>query len=527
MSQLVGTAQLMRSIVRRDRVRIVVWIASIVGTMVASAASVHGIYPTAADLRRAAALVDHNATAIAFNGPAQGLETLGGRIAFETGSFVLLLVGLMSVFMLSRNTRAEEESGRLELIRATAIGRHAPMVAALLVVAAMNLVTGAAFTASLLLLGLPTAGSASFGISVALVGLSFMAITAVTAQITDNARVTSGLGGLAVGVAFGLRAVGDIGDGTLSWLSPIGWGQKMRPFAGEAWLPVVVPVLFVAACLWLAGTLASHRDLGGGLVQPRAGRPSAAPSLGRPLGLAMRLQRVTIVSWSAGVLTLGLVYGSLANDIEKFVQDLDQSVRDLIARSGVDVVDSFFGTTLLVLALLGSGFAVQATLRLHSEEAALRAEPILATPVSRWRWAASHLAIAVGGGAVVLAAGGLGVGVAYAVSVSDLSKVPSLVGDALVYLPAMGVLIGLALALFGWFPRAAVAVWGLLALCFLVGFLGEVLHLPSWVFDLSPFEHTPLVPAESLRLAPLAALTATALLLGAVGLWGLRRRDVG
>jgi ABC-2 type transport system permease protein len=91
----------------------------------------------------------------------------------------------------------------------------------------------------------------------------------------------------------------------------------------------------------------------------------------------------------------------------------------------------------------------------------------------------------------------------------------------------MGVLIGLALALFGWFPRAAVAVWGLLALCFLVGFLGEVLHLPSWVFDLSPFEHTPLVPAESLRLAPLAVLTATALLLGAVGLWGLRRRDVG
>jgi putative exporter of polyketide antibiotics len=240
--------------------RIGVWVGGIVAMTVSSAAGVEGIYPTTADLRRAALVVEGNAAAIAFNGPVQGLETLGGRIAFETGSFTLLLAGLMSVFMLSRQTRAEEESGRLELIRATIVGRHAPMVAALLVVAAMNVAVGAALTLGFIGLGLPPTGCVAYGVSVTAIGLAFAGITALTAQIAENTRAASGLGGLGVGVAYTLRAVGDIGDGTLSWLSPIGWGQKMRPFSGHQWWPLMLPVLFFAACLWLSATLASHRD---------------------------------------------------------------------------------------------------------------------------------------------------------------------------------------------------------------------------------------------------------------------------
>jgi ABC-2 type transport system permease protein len=525
-SDFTGTAALVGSIVRRDRVRIGVWIAGIVAITLSSAASVEGIYPTAEDLQRAARLVEGNATAIAFNGPVQGLETLGGRIAFETGAFTLVLAALMSLFMLGRNTRAEEETGRLELIRATVVGRHAPMAAALVVVGAMNAITGVALTFGLLALDLPTAGSVSFGVSTVAVGMVFTAVTAVTAQVSENARVTSGLAGLFVGIAYAVRAVGDVGGGTLSWLSPLGWGQKLRPFAGEAWWPLVVPALFTAGCLLLAVVLASHRDLGGGLVQPRAGRASAAPGLGRPLGLALRLQRGALVAWGGGVLSLGLIYGSLADEIEEFVEDLDESIRELIARRGADLIDSFFGTTLLILALLGSGFAVQATLRLRSEEAGLRAEPLLATPVSRSRWVSSHLAVAVGGSVVTLAAGGLGLGLAYGLTVGDLGEVPPKLAQALVYLPAVGVLIGLAVALFGWVPRAAPVTWVLLVACFVIGFFGELLDLPAWLMGISPFEHTPLVPAEELSVVPLLGLTTIAVALAATGLWGFRSRDL-
>jgi ABC-2 type transport system permease protein len=60
-----------------------------------------------------------------------------------------------------------------------------------------------------------------------------------------------------------------------------------------------------------------------------------------------------------------------------------------------------------------------------------------------------------------------------------------------------------------------------------VGLLGEVLDLPVWVSDLSPFQHTPQLPAADLTIAPLAALAAIAAALTAVGLTAFRQRDVG
>jgi len=525
-NQLVGTGALVRLIVRRDRVRVGVWMTAIVVMVVSSAAGVKGIYPTAEDLRTAAATIEGNAAAIAFNGPVQGLETLGGRIAFEAGTIGLVLVGLMSLFMVGRLTRAEEESGRLELVRATVVGRHAPMAAALVVVTAMNVVVGAVVTVGILSQDVPLTGSVVFGTSFIAVGVVFAAVAAVTAQVTENTRVASGLAGAAVGLAFALRAVGDIGDGTLSWLSPIGWGQKTRPFAGEQWWPLAVPVVFAVACVALAVVFASHRDLGAGLLPARKGPPVARPSLGHPLGLAFRLQRGALIAWSAGVFILGVVYGSVGDDIEEFVAD-NEALRDVLARSGANLTDSFFGTSLLVLALIGSGFALQAVHRLRSEETGLRAEPILATPISRARWMASHLAVAFVGSIVVLAAGGLGVGLSYGLITGDLGELPPLLGDALAYTSAVSLLVGLAIALFGFVPRTMAAVWAVLALSLVVGFFGESLDLPEWVSALSPFEHTPLVPAAELTTYPLLIMGAIAAALTCIGVVGLRRRDIG
>jgi ABC-2 type transport system permease protein len=246
-----------------------------------------------------------------------------------------------------------------------------------------------------------------------------------------------------------------------------------------------------------------------------------------PLGLAARLQRGALIAWSSGIFVLGLVYGWVADDIEDFVEDLDQSIRELVARSGGNLVDSFFGTTLLILALVGSGFALQSAQRLRGEENALHAESILATPVSRQRWAVSHLAMSLGGAALVLGAGGLGLGLAYGLTIRDLGEAPRLVGDALAHLPAVGLMVGLSVALFGLVPRAVVAVWGLLALCFTIGFFGEILDLPGWALAISPYEHTPLAPAEDMRAMPLLVMSGLALALGGAGLWGLRARDIG
>jgi ABC-2 type transport system permease protein len=92
--------------------------------------------------------------------------------------------------------------------------------------------------------------------------------------------------------------------------------------------------------------------------------------------------------------------------------------------------------------------------------------------------------------------------------------------------PAVWVLIGVAVALFGLLPRGMTAAWGALAACFLLAYLGPLLSLPDWIMDISPFNHVPLLPAEDASPGPLLALSAAALTLIAAGLIAFRRRDV-
>ena len=527
LTSLTGTATLTRFIVRRDRVRIVAWIAAIAVLVALLAASIKGLLPTQADLDQAAAASNGNAAAIAFNGPVQGLNTVGGEVAFQAGAMGLVVVALMSVLMIGRLTRGEEESGRLELLRSLPVGSHGPTAAAALTVATMNVAVGILVTLGLLGQHLPLAGSVTFGVSFTLAGLVFAGVALVAAQITENTRVVNGIAGAVLGASFVLRAVGDIGDGTLSWFSPIGWAQKTRPFAGERWWPFL-PMLAATGCLVAAtGALAARRDVGAGLVQPRPGRPTASRWLGHPFGLALRLQRGSLIGWSVGLLFTGLAYGSIANSVDSFVRN-NKALADVLASAGGgSLTDSYLATAFGVLALVGTGFAVQSTLRLRTEELSLHAEPLLATPVSRWRWAISHLTVAFGGSVVVLTAAGLAVGAGYSLGGGDLTRLSVLIGAALVYAPAIWLLIGLTVALVGWAPRAAEATWAVLTVCLVFGLLGKVLKLPGWLMTLSPFQHVPQLPSADLSVLPLVVLTAIAAVLTWAGLAGLRRRDIG
>ena len=59
------------------------------------------------------------------------------------------------------------------------------------------------------------------------------------------------------------------------------------------------------------------------------------------------------------------------------------------------------------------------------------------------------------------------------------------------------------------------------------GQLGELLRLPQWVIDLSPYVHVPRMPVESFTAGPSLVLSALAAAL-LVGSWlRFRVRDIG
>jgi ABC-2 type transport system permease protein len=389
-----------------------------------------------------------------------------------------------------------------------------------------QIVVGVVLAFWFVVLGYPVVGSVALAAATAAVGLVFAGVTAVSAQLASSSRAAIGLSATLLAGAFVIRAVGDIGGNVMSWLSPFGWGFGMRAFADEQWWPLAVSVAVTVGLVALSFWLSTRRDLGSGLLPQRAGPERAAGWLTNPLGLALRLRRGSLIAWPVGLFLTGVTFGSIGDDIDQMLED-NPAMADFITLAGdATPTDAYFAVAMTMLALITGGLAISVALGPRSEEGAGRADLVLAGPVRRARWAGSHVVIAVVGTIVSLLASGLGVGVGYALIVGDTSQVARLTAAALVTLPAVLAMLGATVALYGWFPRWALLAWGLLAFVGVVGYLGEVLQLPRWVRDLSPFERLPAVPAEDMTFAPLAVLTVIAGGLTTLGLWGLGRRDV-
>ncbi|MBW4717658.1 ABC transporter permease [Saccharothrix obliqua] len=533
MTALVGAGSLIRLALRRDRVLLPVWVVGLVGVTLATASSLGELYGTEELRRQIGATAGTNPAFLAMLGPVHDHTTTGGILAWRWGVFGALLTGLMAMLLVTRHTRADEETGRLELVGSVVTGRHAPLAAAVAVAALASALIGVLVGSGLVALGEPAAGSFALGLAFAAVGLVFTGVGAVAAQLGGSARTANAVSGAVLGGAYLLRAAGDAagdaGPTWLTWLSPIGWLEQVRAFADDRWWVLLLPVVSAVLLLGVAAVLLTRRDHGGGLVPSRLGPARAPASLRGPFGLAWRLQRGMVIGWALSLLVLGAVYGAVARGVEEMLATNPALARVVAQLGGAGaVVDVYLATVLGMIGLFTSIYAVQATSRARAEESDSRAEPVLATPVRRVSWVVSHLVFATLGAVVVLAAAGLGAGLVHGARTGDVGgQVVRLVGAALVHAPAVWVVAGIALALFGLLPRLTAVSWAFLVVFLVLGQLGPLLRLDRWVVDLSPFTHVPKAPGAEVTATPLVWLTVVAAALVAVGIAGFRRRDVG
>lgn len=281
-------------------------------------------------------------------------------------------------------------------------------------------------------------------------------------------------------------------------------------------------LLFVAAIAAQAAaayTLAGRRDIGMGFLPARPG--PAEGRLRHRRGLAWRLQRGTLLGWTAGFAVAGVVFGGMAEGAADLVGDNEQA-KEIFARMGGQegMTQAFLATMVGMLGMMAALYVVASILRLHGEETSQRAEPLLANRLGRLRWAAGHLVTAFGGVVAIMLVGGLGLAVGYG------DEFGAVLGAALVQVPAIWLLGGLAVLLYGALPKAAPAAWGVVGACLLIGWIGPALDLPRSVMNLSPFGHLPKLPGTEMQWAPVLLLTATAVALTGAGLAALRRRDL-
>ncbi|CAM5384602.1 ABC transporter permease [Streptomyces purpurascens] len=518
--QLAGTGTLLRFALRRDRLMIPVWIGVNALMVLSMPNTLEGLYGTPAERADLIRQMATNSSLRAMIGPVFD-DSIGALTAWRVGVYAGALAAVMSLLVVVRHTRDEEESGRQELVASGMVGRRASLTSALLAAAVANAVLALLVTAGLA--GHGAAGALALGLGIAGTGMVFATMAAIVAQLTESARLARGLTAAVLGAAFVLRAAGDSasndGSSVLTWLSPLGWLENLRPYADERWW---VPALLAGAVLLqgaVAYGLAGRRDIGMSFLPTRPG--PATGRLGSAGALAWRLQRGGVLGWSIGFLLAGVVYGGMTEGAADLVGD-NENARRIFERMGgrSGLTDAFLASMVGMLGLVAALYIVASVLRLHGEETSGRAEPVLANAVGRLRWAAGHLVIAFGGSALLMLLAGLGFALGYGKDIGPI------LGACLVQLPAIWVIGGLAVLLTGVLPRAAAAAWGVAGAVLLIGWVGPALDAPQAVLDLSPFGHLPKLPGGSMEWGPVLSLLGLAVVLVAVGLAGLRRRDM-
>ncbi|MGD6902552.1 ABC transporter permease [Bacillus infantis] len=524
------TGFLILFLIRRDRVRAAVWVLALAGLTIATASSFTDLYKTGAE-RQAIAETMKNPAMTAMIGPGFGLEnyTAGPMIAHQMLLFTSIAAAIMSILLMARHTRNDEEEGRIELIRSLPVGRMANLTAAVIVLFAVTTVLAIITALGLYCLQIESIGlegSLLYGAAIGAAGILFTGIAALFAQLSDNARGTAGWSLAVLGIAYLVRAVGDVSGGSLSWFSPLGWIVFTEVYVNDYWYPVILTVITGVLITAAAFYFNLRRDIEAGLFPSRPGKKNASPLLSGPFALAFRLQRTAIIAWAAGMFILGVSYGSVFGDLESFFTENEMLKRMIDPASSISLTEQFMTMLMSVISMITCIPPLIFFLRIKSEERNDRIDILLSKPISRLRLAGSYFCLSLISSVIMQMLAIFGLWGAAVSVMEDPIPFGSMLGAGIVYLPAVWLMAGAAVLLLGFLPSLTGLIWIILGYSFIIVYLGRLLNFPEWLEKLSPFGYVPSLPAEELNMGPLFLLIGAAVFAFA-GFTGYRNRDLG
>jgi len=531
---LAGTGKLLLFMLRRDRIRFPVWVLSLAAMMAYFANALGSLLDEEA-LGSFAALAMNPVMALV-GGPSYGFEqiTVGKIIVGLYGVYLMIGAALMSIMTVSRHTRVEEQTGRAELVRANVVGRHAQLAAALILVALMNMLMAGLMALAFHFSPVDPdsfAVSLLFASSIGTAGLVFAAVTAVTVQLSTFSRAASGMAGAVLAVSFTVRGLGDMSfvqGGNLdwlSWLSPLGWSQQTAPLTLDRWWPLGIS-LAATLLLTVAGfVLQSRRDLAAGILPDRLGSAAAPSWLRSSLSLAFLLQRSALLWWSLAMLVGGITFGAFVQPMVENAAGMPAEI--MVIFGGTEgMVEGYLGFMGIFYAIMVAVFVILSVQALRGEEQGVRTEPVLATAVSRTGWLLSWALITALGSLWLLVLAGLGNGIGAAIATDDWGLLGKVILGQIAHVPAVWVLLGLAIALYGCAPRLIGLTWAVFAWGTALSMFGDIMQLDDAVLDTSVFRHIGQHPAQEISWAAVGVLSAIAAALTAIGAAGFRRRDL-
>lgn len=525
---LTGARPLLLVSLRQDLRNIAPWVGLISALSASSILAYDWVFPDPQDRAALAATLAGNPALSLVFGPARDLATADGFNAWRAGQLGAMFAGLMAILIVTRNSRANEDSGQAELVASGVLARPSRLAVALLMAAIASAALGAVCLLLTLACGGGLAATATLASTFAASGLMFGAAAAVAAQLGSDARAASSMAIAALGICYVLRGYIDSSSapGWVAWLTPFGWLEETRPASGNNPWPLLIPLALAIALALLAFWLQAHRDFGQGLIPSRPG-PAEGGRSATVWGLALRLNRGGLVAWLIGFAGLGLIFGTLATSIGDILAG-NPAAAEILASGALDPGDlsfAFVATILQIIAIIAAVMGVQMALRVYVEESAYRVEPLLAASLRRPKYLASNVLVAFAGPAAALALASVTLGLV-AASRDDALSIGDVVAQGLVTIPALWTLIALAVAVIGAAPRRRIVAWLGVVATFALTILGPTFRLPDWALGISPLRHVPTVTAASPAWGGLGWLALAILVFLGIGFVGFRRRDI-
>jgi len=564
-----NSLSLTKFMLRRERIISSAWIGCLVFCIV-------GLVPGMrvaldADSQTALFAMVENPSLVSMMGPAYALvnETFG---ALYTTLMLLLsafTVGLMNIFLVIRHTRADEEKWRYEVVRSLPVGRLANLNATMLTAVIINVVLAVLISLGMYAFGdesMSFNGSMLWGAALGVTGLVSAAIAALFSQLCSNSRS-------AVGYSFGvlmflylLRAPGDMdmkfiggevitGDmEIISLISPLGLVLRVQAYAGDIWWPIFAVLAVALVITALAFYFNSIRDIDQGLIPARRGRASGSVLMRSPFGLSFKLLRTAVIVWIIGMFTLGAAYGTVVGEIDQFMASNDmwqqlmigpvgielmteagftpeqilEVIKEAVSNLGYTLSELFMSAIVNIMGVFALVPLFLFILRAKSEEKDIRAELVLATPVSRYKYLAGFTVIAFTSAVVIQIILAVGLHSVAMTVLPDPDELPLsfLLTANMVYLPALWVMLGIAILLIGLAPKATGVLWGYFTFSLFFMFFGRMNIFPEWMQKLTPFGFIPQLPMDEINYLTLGLLTAVAAVLTVAGFNFYGKRDI-
>jgi len=474
-------------------------------------------------------------------GPVVNVGTMGGYLQYKYGTFFPIILSLWSVLALSGTLASEMQRGSMEFLASTGLSRRkigleklsghlTGLAIALLVTFISIAIAGASFAT---LPGDEISATQAFGYSIWMVLMALAAGGVAFALAPFIGR------GAAAGIAGFITIAGFVLNGyqaavpalaPLANLTWFGWTNAHLPLAGQFdWPSVALLAVFDIVMLVIGIVAFGRRDIGVTSTVPTPRLPRALVGLRGPTARSIGNNLSAAIAWGVGIGIFGLLLagasGSFTDTLNKS-PDFSKLLESIFPNVDFSGVGGFLQLLFIEIGIVLIGLAA-ATLASGwaSDETSGRLEFLLASPLSRIRWAGSTAIGVLVDMALVVVLTAIGIGIGGATAGGDL--LTPLTGTFVLF--AYGAaLIGIGVAVGGLFATrwAAPVVAVVVLLTWLLQILGPLFKLPDFVQQLALTNHYGQPMVGVWDWGGIALSLAIAALGIAIGAWGFKRRDL-